>query len=373
MNMEENERRECSVYDRDRVAVGLYKKKSEFSLWKYLLIATLAILGVALVVLLIQNDRFTGFFASLAIGGKENVGQGGNHNGDGGGIHDGVSDREESATGVVGIETEENQNGDTATEDSSAGTGEEDTIPPLQNDCDAVSMDMSCAERGNAYIINYTGIAVDAEGILEMGFHNAKYFYTEHPVVLILHTHTSEGYYDTDKNDPLHPMTHSVVAVGEKLAEELNSRGISTVHCTVIHDGRGSPYSNARETIRTMLEIYPTVEYVIDLHRAELFDENGKAVKVVSPTGEGQIRLSVSSESQKSRDSLALALSLRRMLNENDQRLCMPVIFTSSAFNADLSSYYLKLDVGSVGNNAAEAISSAEKLAEAMAKILKKR
>ena len=355
------------------MAVGLYKKKSEFSLWKYLLIATLAILGVALVVLLIQNDRFTGFFASLAIGGKENVGQGGNHNGDGGGIHDGVSDREESTTEAVGTETEENQNGDTATEDSSAGTGEEDTIPPLQNDCDAVSMDMSCAERGNAYIINYTGIAVDAEGILEMGFQNAKYFYTEHPVVLILHTHTSEGYYDTDKNDPLHPMTHSVVTVGEKLAEELNSRGISTVHCTVIHDGGGSPYSNARETIRTMLEIYPTVEYVIDLHRAELFDENGKAVKVVSPTGEGQIRLSVSSESQKSRDSLALALSLRRTLNENGQKLCMPVIFTSSAFNADLSFYYLKLDVGSVGNNVAEAISSAEKLAEAMAKILKKR
>ncbi len=371
MNMEENERRECSVYDGDRVAVGFLRKKRGNALLKCLLIVSAASIMIALVVLFLQNDTLSGFFASLAIG-SGNVWQGGDQNGEGGDIYGGVSDMEESVV-ESGSESEKNDNESCTADLQSTEIQEPEAVLPEQNDREAVEMDMSYAEKGNGYIINYSGIAIDAEGILEMGFQNAKYSYSERPVVLILHAHTSEIYFDTDISDPLHPLTHSVVAVGEKLAEELNSRGISAVHCTVIHDGKGSPYSNARETIKTMLDIYPTVEYIIDLHRAELFDDTGRPVKAVSPSGEGQIRLSVSSEGQKARDSLALALSLRRSLNENGRRLCMPVVFTDSLYNADLSPYYLKIDVGSVGNNAAEAVGSAEKLAEAIAKTLKKR
>ena len=374
MNMEENERKECSLYDRDRVAVGFLKKKRGSLLLKYVLIAVAAVVLIALVTVFLQNDGISGFFASLALGGSGNLWQGGDQKGEGGGIHGGVSDTE---YGVVesefesGSESEKNDSESCTEASRSTEPQEPETVPPEQNDREAVELDMSEAEKGNGYIINYSGIAVDAEGILEMGFQNAKYSYSERPVVLILHTHTSECYYDADKSDPLHTLTHSVVAVGERLAEELNSRGISTVHCTVIHDGKGSPYTNARETIKMMLDIYPTVEYIIDLHRAELYDDTGRAVKAVSPTGEGQIKLTVSSDGRKARDSLALALSLRRSLNENGRRLCMPVVFTDNIYNADLSPYYLKIDIGSVGNNAAEAIGSAENLAEAIAKILK--
>jgi hypothetical protein len=71
------------------------------------------------------------------------------------------------------------------------------------------------------------------------------------------------------------------------------------------------------------------------------------------------------------RDTLALALGIRKHLNEGDQRLCMPVVYTDSVFNSRLTPYYLKLDVGAKGNTAQEARDAGKYFAEAMAKLLK--
>ena len=236
-----------------------------------------------------------------------------------------------------------------------------------------VSSDLSLAERGAGYIVNYSKHQPDTEGLLEMGFHGGRYSYTEQPVVLILHTHTEEGYYDFNENDPSHILTKSVVAVGERVAYELNRRGIPTVHCTVIHENGGDgAYASAAETIRDMLKIYPSIEYVIDLHRLEVVDANGKILRTESALGTAQIRLTVSSQGVLERETLALALSLRRKLNAGEKRLCMPVVFTDSKLNSEMAYYYLKVDVGSWGNEASEALATGEIFAATLAETLKK-
>ena len=360
--MEGKETRECQVYDGKSVAVGFLRKKREWGYLRYVAVALAMMLCATFAVWLFRSDGVSDFLATLATGGSGISG---------GGYSDAESDRHTDAE----QNTERNEPEETVKSPAEIEKQtEEGQIPPVTDELskDVIEADMSLSEKGDGYIINYSGMAVDAEGLLEMGFGNAKYSYSERPVVLLLHTHTSEGYSDTDRSNPMHLMTRSVVAVGERISQELNRRGISTVHCTVIHDDKGSPYGNARETIEMMLEIYPTIEYVIDLHRAELYDEDGRPIKITSPSGDAQIRVTVSSEGQKMRDSLALALTLRQRLNRNDQRLCLPVVFTSSSYNALLSPYYLKIDVGSIGNNASEALEASKIFAEAFADVLKK-
>ena len=237
---------------------------------------------------------------------------------------------------------------------------------------DVIDVDLSRAEKGDGYIVNYTGLSIDTEGIFEIGFFGGKQNYSEHPTVMILHTHTSEGYYDLCADEPLHTVTKSVVAVGERIAYILNDNGVPTVHCTVIHDGEGDPYENAAETIRAMLDIFPTVEYIIDLHRLSEYDDLGRAVRTESALGSAQVRLTVSSEGILTRDSLALAMLLRSKLNRGDRRLCLPVVFTDSEYNSTATPYYLKLDVGAVGNSTQEAIAAGELFAEALIELLKK-
>lgn len=238
-----------------------------------------------------------------------------------------------------------------------------------------VTVDLSEAEKGDGYLIDLTGSRVDTEELLAEGFADGKTYYSSLPAVLIIHTHTSETYVDADMEDPSHLALRGVVSVGEQISSELNRRGIPTVHCTVIHDGVSSldSYSNAADTIRTMLEIYPSIQYVIDLHRLNEADESGFLMRTEANTSESsaQIRLTVSTGGDLPRNNLILALSLRQKLNMNERRLCMPVVLTGGKMNSDLSRYYLKLDVGGMGNSVSEAKTAGKYFAIALAEILR--
>ena len=235
---------------------------------------------------------------------------------------------------------------------------ESETLTPIP---EVVEVDLSLAERGDGYIINYTDKIVDIAGLLDRGFVDSEERNSSAPVVMILHTHTSEGYYK-GKNEFL----DGVISVGEVLSARLNALGLTALHCTVIHDGgESNAYISARETIEMMLKVYPTIKYVIDLHRIEL-DTGGVPIKTLSSEGLAQIRLTVSASGDGWQENLSLALSLRQKLNDNDARLCMPPVLSSSRYNSDLSLYYLMVDIGATGNTVKEARNSAKKLARAI-------
>ena len=234
-----------------------------------------------------------------------------------------------------------------------------------------VTADLSLAEKGDGYVINYSQLIVDAENLLDVGFFGERADGSGKPLVLILHTHTSEQYYDADPASP--SVLTSVVWAGARLAGELERLGIPTVHCTVIHDGDGgvNPYIAAADTIETMLSVYPSIRYILDLHRLAEVDGEGRAVATSSALGSAQIRLSVSGSRGDVIGNLSLALALRRELNGGEQRLCMPVVLSDGGFNAEMSAYYIKVDVGSIGNSVGEARLAGEYLAHAMAGLLR--
>jgi stage II sporulation protein P len=93
---------------------------------------------------------------------------------------------------------------------------------------------------------------------------------------MILHTHTSEAYAGVRSE-----YLDGVISVGDALTQRLNVLGLTAIHCTVIHDGgEGNAYISARETIEMMLRVYPSIKYVIDLHRMEL-EYDGVPIKTV--------------------------------------------------------------------------------------------
>ena len=264
----------------------------------------------------------------------------------------------ESATESVTEEQEESE----STENHDTGSIETESKPETEGEntpaAEIIESDLSLAERGDSYIVNYTDKAVDIAGLLDRGFADLTEKDSSAPVVMILHTHTSESYRNSKSE-----YIDGVIFVGDTLTRKLNAMGLTTLHCTVIHDGgEVNAYISARETIETMLKIYPSIKYIIDLHRMEL-EVDDIPVKTVSREGLAQIRLTVSADSSDWQENLSLALSLRQRLNEGDARICLPPVLSASRYNSDLAEHYLMIDIGATGNTVNEACMAAERLA----------
>lgn len=91
----------------------------------------------------------------------------------------------------------------------------------------------------------------------------------EKPQILIFHTHSAEAYADSRKGNP----EDSVVGVGSYLASLLEERGYRVIHDTSAYDykdgvvNRDVAYSQALRGLTSVLEEYPSIEVIIDLHR----------------------------------------------------------------------------------------------------------
>lgn len=92
---------------------------------------------------------------------------------------------------------------------------------------------------------------------------------TEGPKVLIFHTHSQETFADSVDGD----VSTSIVGIGDYLMQQLNAKGISTIHDTSVYDiidgklDRSKAYEMSEAGVRKILEENPTVEVLIDLHR----------------------------------------------------------------------------------------------------------
>jgi len=228
-------------------------------------------------------------------------------------------------------------------------------------------------EHEGKYVINYTSKTVDVQGLVERGFVYSEKPYSIAPLVMIIHTHTSEEYARQGGGNPALP--NSVVAVGDKINAELNALGLSSVHCTVIHDGtEQNAYLAARETIKMMLKIYPSIKYVIDVHRMSLGDEDGRPLAtVLTEKGGAQVRLTVATDVKREgewQDDLSLALTVMQELNGEQRRACAPVALSHGGYNGDLCRFFLMLEVGAQGNTLKQAMSAGQSFAKAFAQVV---
>lgn len=271
---------------------------------------------------------------------------------------------------------------------------EEESIPiptPSEDDLPVSSSNLcwyKLGESATLNIINRTSYKVNLSDYLERDYpiKNAQDDGT--PLVLIVHTHGSESYlqtgydfYSPDETFRSLDESETVVHIGDKLAEKLNSLGINTIHDRKMYDQTdfNKSYNYSRVGIIDALEKYPTIKYVIDLHRDSVFDSDGNNIKpLTNINGEdcAQLMLVVGTNEAGAvhpnwRDNLTFATHLQDKMNTLFPTLARPINLRTSAFNQALATGSVLLEVGSCGNTIEEAENAISLFAEAYAGLIK--
>jgi|GEM_PF-456001 len=207
------------------------------------------------------------------------------------------------------------------------------------------------------------------------------------PLVLVLHTHGTESYLPTDsdyysEDDPTRTQdtTRNVVRVGTELSNILNSYGIPTLHCEIMHDKDSyvTAYKNSMKTMQEYLQKYPSIKYVIDVHRDSIFKANKEQIKpytVINGEPSAQILMVIGTSGGGAahpnwEKNLGLALKLETTMNKTFPTLARPINLRNSRFNQNVSEGAFILEVGSCGNTMDEALTAVKMFAQCFAKTL---
>lgn len=228
---------------------------------------------------------------------------------------------------------------------------------------------------GELEIRNETGYQVDlAElpGLPEMD---------ETPVVLIMHTHGSESYTDSETAGyRTQDETKNVIAVGEAIRVVLERAGITVIHDKTLCDypEYTGAYNRSRTVIESNLSAYPEIDLVLDIHRDAVENTDGTQMRMAC-TLEGeeaaQLMLVVGTdagglEHPGWQRNLSLGAVLQMKLEGKYPGLMRPLNLRTERFNQDLAPMTLLVEVGASGNSLSEAKLGAEAFAEVLAGVL---
>lgn len=237
----------------------------------------------------------------------------------------------------------------------------------------------------NCFVKNKTGLSLDFDGLLSAKLPFSIDKGINSPQVLIYHTHTSEAYLDEDVDffyDSFYSRTNNndfnVVAVGDALTEQLNKRGIKTVHDTTIHDEsyNGSYDRSVTQCIKSWK--YPDIKVVIDLHRDAIGTDENKVKPVFTYNGKkgAQIMILAGCDTDGERgfdcweENLNFALKIQDKAETLYPDMTRPLNFDYFAYNEYVCNGSLLIEVGTESNSIDEATYSGSLLGNAIADVL---
>lgn len=208
----------------------------------------------------------------------------------------------------------------------------------------------------------------------------------EGPKVLILHSHTTESYTQTEGSryeessayrtlDP----GHNMIALGETVAGILEEAGIGVIHDTAFHDypSYNGSYTDAAASTKAYLEQYPTIELILDLHRDAAETAAGQMATACSVGGQdsAQLMFVMGTDSRLQHPdwerNMSLALKLQVLLEKEDPGICRDINLTQNRYNQHLGERALLVEIGAAGNTLAEAQIAARELAQAIVTLAK--
>ena len=230
---------------------------------------------------------------------------------------------------------------------------------------------------------NDTYYEIDADALLQEG--PSLTLPAEGYQILIIHTHSTEAYsqdpddpYEADDEYRTTDPAHSVIRVGEALAEALEAYGLHVLHCTTLFDypSYNGAYVRSGTAIEEYLAAYPGIRLVIDLHRDALGDGDTIYKTVANIDGMYAAQLlfvmgsDVNLEHPCWQENLKLALTLQQAANSRYGTLMRPTTLCPYRYNQQLTAGSLLLEVGTSGNTLAEAICAVRLFADAAGPIL---
>ena len=238
---------------------------------------------------------------------------------------------------------------------------------------------------GRTYISNSTEYELTAQD-LQAEF--AAELTAEAPQILILHTHGSEAYTPAEDEGIVWSgeyrttdSRYNVVRVGDEMAEVFGAAGISVLHDRTLYDypSYAGAYDRSLEAIRSYLTRYPSIRFILDVHRDAVADGEGNQYKVVSEIeGVGtaaQLTLVVGSDGSglthpEWRENLRLAAAIQSEVLAEYPALMRPVLLRNSRYNQHATTGSLLLEAGAAGNSPEEAALAGRLFAEQMVAVL---
>ena len=195
--------------------------------------------------------------------------------------------------------------------------------------------------------------------------------------VLIYHTHTHEAY-EQVSDDPYEALEawrtsdadHSVVRVGEELAECLRRYGFEVTHDATDHEGAqlSTAYTRSLKTLEGYAEQF---DLYIDLHRDAYVE--GEAVSVTGKSGDALAPLMMLIGNGNGFDvkpyyaqNLAFAKALEARVNAIEPGLCKPVMVKDGRYNQHIGIFSILVEVGHNKNTLRQALNSIPPLADAL-------
>ena len=199
------------------------------------------------------------------------------------------------------------------------------------------------------------------------------------PQILIYHTHSQEGYKDSEPGD----LSESVVGLGDILTKLLEDKGFRVLHHKGTYDlpDRDHAYSTAAPKIEQIIKENPSIQVVIDLHRdgvAEstrlVTEQNGKKMAQIMffnglsrTTSIGDIAYL---KNPYIEDNLAFSFQMQLAAAEYYPGLTRRIYLKGYRYNMHFCPKSLLVEVGAQTNTFKEAQNSMEPLADLLGKVL---
>lgn len=238
---------------------------------------------------------------------------------------------------------------------------------------------------GRAYISNsteYTLTVQDLQATFDAELTG------EEPQILILHTHGSEAYTPAEGDDIVWSgeyrttdSRYNVVKVGDEMAEVFGEAGLSVLHDRTLYDypSYTGAYDRSLAAIQSYLAQYPSIRFILDIHRDAVADAEGRQYKVVSATEDGvaaaQLTLVVGSDGsglthENWMENLRLAVAVQNEVLAEHPTLMRPVLLRNSRYNQHATTGSLLVEVGAAGNSPEEAALAGRLFAQQMVEAL---
>lgn len=201
--------------------------------------------------------------------------------------------------------------------------------------------------------------------------------------VLIVHTHTSEAYFDSPNGRSTNPQ-ENVVRVGSEIAETLRQKGVVSIHDTTKNDepDYNGSYKKALGVIQQNLLQHPSVEIVLDIHRDYTVRDSGtpselylKPTQTQNGKDAAQIMFVMGTDAMDLyhpnwRHNLSFAVKIQNKMNQLHPELCRPINLRIERFNQHMTKGSMIIEVGSSTNTLEEAIRAGGYIGEAIAAVL---
>jgi len=194
-------------------------------------------------------------------------------------------------------------------------------------------------------------------------------------LVGIYNSHTAESYATGTDGASMAGKRGGVYQVGKVLAQCLEEKGIGVVLSQNIHDypDWSKSYANSLVTAKKLLEDYPTIKILVDVHRDANLEKDQVTTKINGKSA-ARIMLVVGSNVRAThpnwQQNKAFAEDLGAKINELYPNLLREVRVQNGRYNQHVMNHAILIEVGADQNTLEEALYSGELLADVLASVL---